>query len=280
MRYIDNSLLEDSLPQEWMDRAEAALGELRCAAGVEERTSIMRQRSNVWRELKDTLASLSREKCWYCETPRLRSDDAVDHFRPKGNVAEAPSHEGYWWLAFDHRNYRLACTFCNSRRHGVDTAGGKADHFPLVDENARALCEGHNLEGEQPILLDPTDPADPGLLWFEPDGRAVPKYDEIENRWYHVRADTSIGLYHLNESKTRTRRRDNHRDLLQIIREAANHLSTSQKGRVESMKSVSLAFGRIRDMVKPSAEYSAAAKATLLAYRHEYPWIDQILSTT
>ena len=280
MRFIDNSSLEDDLSQDWLDRSEAALEDLRRAARRHERVAILARSSNTWRELKDDLSKLSQGKCWYCETPRLRSDDAVDHFRPKGRVAELASHEGYWWLAFDYRNFRLACTFCNSRRTGPDTVGGKADHFPLRDESARAMCERHDLGNEEPLLLDPTDPADPGLLWFEPDGRAVPRYSEVEDAWCCLRAETSIRLYHLNEGKTKTRRRDNHRHLLQTIREAASHLSISREGRAESIKSVRRAFGRIRDMVKPSAEYSAAAKATLLAYRHEYPWLEQILGTT
>ena len=279
MRYIDNSSLEDALPECWAERSKAALDELRDAANRGERMSILRKWSHVWRDLKAALASLSQHKCWYCETSQVRSDGAVDHFRPKGNVLEAPSHGGYWWIAFDHTNYRFACTFCNSRRLGQDTEGGKADHFPLVDEDTRATGEENDMDDEDPVLLDPTDPADPGLLWFEPDGRAVPKHDKETSELYHLRADTSIRLYHLNEMGTRARRRDRHKDLLAAIRVAARHLNKSGFEDRESIKDVRHSFGRIRSMVKPGADYSAAAMATLLAYRHEYPWLDEIIGT-
>ena len=280
MRHIDISSLGESLPQGWADRSAVALEELRRAASKDERAAIMGRQSRIWADLKGILSLLSVGKCWYCETPNLRADNVVDHFRPKGRVAEQPSHEGYWWLAFDYRNFRFACTFCNSRRHGQDTVGGKADHFPIHNEDDRAVNEEYDLDNERPMLLDPTDPADPTLLWFEPDGRAVPRYDEVEHSWFHVKADKSIDLYHLNESRTKSRRRDNHLRLIQTIREAADHLRMSENGEEVSVKGVRNAFGRIRDMVKPSADYSAAAKATIFAYRHEYPWLDQILSTT
>ena len=279
MRYIDNSSLDDSVPQEWVAQSEAALDELRQAANRDERAAVLAQKASVWRELKDALASLSGDKCWYCETPKLRSDGAVDHFRPKGRVFEAPSHEGYWWMAFDYGNFRFACTYCNSRRLGADTEGGKADHFPLLKEGMRALSEESAVKDEYPVLLDPTAPADPGLLWFEPDGRVVPKYAEADGGWRHFRADQSISLYHLNEGGTKTRRRDKHKTLLKAIEAAARHLGRFTCGELESMEDLNEAFDRIREMVKPSADYSSAAKATVLAYRHEHPWLDEILGT-
>ncbi len=36
----------------------------------------------------------------------------------RGSVLENSENEGYWWLAFDWKNYRYFCTWCNQRRIG------------------------------------------------------------------------------------------------------------------------------------------------------------------
>ena len=129
MRYIDKDEL--ALPEGWLARAAAASAAVDAGADPNDH-------ADVWRELKDALAALfPNKKCWYCESPVDRADNAVDHFRPKGRVSDAVNpHTGYRWLAFDRSNFRYACTFCNSRRKDVvnGTAGGKADRFPLLDE--------------------------------------------------------------------------------------------------------------------------------------------------
>src|ERR1700684_3476119 len=105
MRYIDWTRLR--LPDGWLDRAAAAAN---AVAGGEDPNDY----APVWRELKDGLADLSNDKCWYCEMPVPRSDNAVDHFRPKGRMGDAANeHNGYRWLAFERSNFRYACTFCN-----------------------------------------------------------------------------------------------------------------------------------------------------------------------
>src|SRR5262245_43482425 len=79
--------------------------------------------SSVWGELKPEFNKLSHGKCWYCEARQIRSDNAVDHFRPKSD---------YPWLAFSFENYRFACSFCNSpHRHPVTgITQGKSNFFP------------------------------------------------------------------------------------------------------------------------------------------------------
>lgn len=136
MRYIDRAKLVK--PAGWVARAQAAS---QAVADGEDPND----HSAVWRDLKNGLADLLHDKCWYCESPVDRSDNAVDHFRPKNRVSDAGRpHTGYRWLAFDVNNFRYACTYCNSRRIDVDgdTAGGKADRFPLIDEAQRVYVAG------------------------------------------------------------------------------------------------------------------------------------------
>ena len=170
MRYIDISKLRASITAEWAATAAALTGELSRAADKDERKNILNRpaSADAWRDLKVYLEQISSNKCWYCESRQIRSDNAVDHFRPKGRVFECDDHPGYWWLAFNWENYRFSCTFCNSRRTDVitDATGGKHDHFPLAREDQRVYSDKEDIRRELPMLLDPVNPADYGLIWF------------------------------------------------------------------------------------------------------------------
>src|SRR4051812_48374124 len=131
MRYVDAQAVGQNLPDGWAARAKQAEEAVE-AAQPAVRSAAVNARSAIWRDLKDTLKQVSHNKCWYCESIDIRSDNAVDHFRPKAAVADSPAHEGYWWLAFKWENYRFCCTYCNSRRlDDRGNVGGKADRFPL-----------------------------------------------------------------------------------------------------------------------------------------------------
>jgi hypothetical protein len=215
MRYVDIDQLQ--LPDGWQARANKALDELRAeiaAAEGEARTAgkdveAARKRAiteglkqparqALWRELAPALAALKKEKCWYSESRNPASDKNVDHFRPKNRVAEDPDHEGYWWKAFDWRNYRYASQWCNQRRVSdvSGTKGGKADHFPLHTDSFRARQETDDIDREDHMLLDPVDPGDWKLLTFRPDGYPTPAKPEGSSEYQ--RAATSIEVYHLD----------------------------------------------------------------------------------
>lgn len=150
MRYIDLSKL--TFPEGWIKIAKDAKTE------ANNDIKKINKKSHVWSEIKSYLEKLSFDKCWYCECKQIRSDNAVDHFRPKGRVANTePKHIGYTWLAFDYENYRYACTYCKSKRKNSDTdeTEGKGDEFPLINESKRAYIESDNIKLEKPILLDP-----------------------------------------------------------------------------------------------------------------------------
>ncbi|CAD5920402.1 hypothetical protein PCC9214_00622 [Planktothrix tepida] len=214
MRWIDIDQLE--IPDGWQAKADKALNELRqeieCAeqkarsAGEDIRAARRKaisegldksSRKKIWQELNSYLAKLRNGKCWYSESLNPGSNKDVDHFRPKNRVYEDPDHEGYWWLAFDWRNYRYSCQLCN--QHRVDTAnntnGGKWDRFPISGA-FRARQEVDNLEMEDVDLLDSIDPEDWKLLTFRPNGQPIPA-KRPGTREYE-RAEISIQVYHLN----------------------------------------------------------------------------------
>lgn len=215
--------------------------------------------AHCWRAMRDAFEVVSRYKCWYCETNRKRADFAVDHFRPKNSVAECAVHAGYWWLAFEISNYRLSCTYCNERRVNSETRGGKADHFPLIDESARCMAPGDNLEQEEPELLDPVSEGDAELLRFESDGDVNPRYDVGLDEVAYRRATKSIELYHLRDPLLRRARAD-------TIRKVFAHLSAAQDLKRRGgnhLRSYKRLVTEMRGSISDSGEYSAAVNDVL-----------------
>ena len=219
MRYIDIDKL--ALPDGWEQRANAALTELRqeiqqaetkaLAAGKDMKGIVKARgdaisagfsketgRQKIWQDLAVALMALSTQKCWYSETKNSGSDKNVDHFRPMNRVREDPDHEGYWWLAFNWRNYRLSSQWCNQCRNDKvnKTSGGKRDRFPLRPGSFRARLETDDYELEDIELLDPIDPDDWKLLTFRPDGHPTPAKQAGNPE--HDRAATTIEVYHLH----------------------------------------------------------------------------------
>ena len=203
MRFIDLDILE--APKGWEKKVRASVDAIAGAAvsgDVDKLKHEVSKAAKHWPGTKPALASMSFDKCWYCESRDCRSDFNVDHFRPKSKVAEAPGHPGYWWLALDVSNFRLSCQFCNQRRRGVDGAssGGKADHFPVNDEADRAKSPSDPIEREHVVLLDPTEALDTVLLTFGYDGMPSPNAEKCPPGSFEAgRVDASIYLYHLNQ---------------------------------------------------------------------------------
>jgi len=99
----------------------------------------------------------ARKKCCYCERKRNQKRESdVEHFRPKAEVAEAPGHPGYWWMAYDWENYLFSCKTCNQDY--------KKNRFPLLKESQRAL--GPGTHRERPVLIDPATEDPTGFIGY------------------------------------------------------------------------------------------------------------------
>jgi len=305
MRYIDIDLLR--LPSGWQARADRALEELReevlraereaTAAGGDVKavaaarkaviTEELRKqvRQDIWRALASDLANLSKGKCWYSESRNPTSDKNVDHFRPKNSVAEDPDHEGYWWLAFDWRNYRYASQWCNQRR--VDdlnkTSGGKWDHFPLRAGSRRARREEDDIEHEEPELLDPVDPEDWKLLTFRSDGHPTPA--RPPGTAEYERAQKSIEVYHLHCRELV----DDRRPLAGRVRRFIQYMETLRP-RIADPKMRALYKKQEKELLRAihrDSDYSAAALAYARAEIYKFEqgrqmtreWLEEILNS-
>ena len=280
MRYIEQQRVARNLPDGWCDRAREA-GAAVANVDTGERAAEVNRHSRVWRELKETLSGASHGKCWYCESVQVRSDNAVDHFRPKNAVAECPDHDGYWWLAFEWRNHRFSCTYCNS--HRIDQAtgggGGKADHFPVRDEAGRARTPNDALDDEEPVLLDPTSAADPGLLWFDENGEAAPHpICGDADHYTYSRAKTSIRLYHLNHESLVEQRKSLCSAIRGHVQKADTYFSRYENGDATARDAFDNIISNLRKHLLMDAPYTAAARAMLMGLRGTHPVVDVILA--
>ena len=268
MRYVDIEKLV--LPPGWTERAITAKSAVKDGDEVDNHAC-------VWRELKEQLADLLFRKCWYCETQVHRSDNNVDHFRPKGRVSDADSpHPGYWWLAFDKSNFRYACTYCNSRRKGVDseTVGGKADRFPLIREENRLYSEG-NLAQEEPVLLDPCVPTDCNLLGCQKeDGKPCATSDDLTDKF---RAEETIEILHLHYEPTCKTRHTEAVKLYADIEEGKRRFVEVAKGNLHKEDFVEV-LKRIIRMIALDAPFSGDMRFLLRGERsNDHPWIQNLL---
>jgi hypothetical protein len=261
MRYIAiGNLRPDPV---WIKAANDAASAVR-KAKPEDRSKVIKDYDHVWGLFKDALRILSHKKCWYCESIDVRADNAVDHYRPKGNVRDAnPPHEGYWWLAFDWSNYRFSCTYCNSIRKSAGKIGGKQDYFPVWDESTRARSDSDSIDDELPLLLDPTKVSDVRLLAFAEDGSVGPAVSPNEEREYKG-AEESKTRYHLMHPDIVERRAVRLREVLRWVEEADKHLARYIKTKEPFARSTAESHLKdVRAAVAPEAPYSAAVKHLL-----------------
>ena len=267
MRWICKEDIEESLNEEWRNRAAEALKRVSDATSQADRKAILKNAAStkIWRDYYGLLPDNLKKKCWYCEAEEIRSDKPVDHYRPKGKVDDDNGHDGYWWLAFDWGNYRCACTFCNSRRNFEETEGGKGCQFPIVDLGVRAYSPTDDILQETPDFLDPFDPDDWRLLWFDNDGIPMPSPQCTEGQSRKV--ENSIDIFHLHESRISRKR---------------NQLRLNVKRQVEILEdgdaaTVREAKSNLRKIIRDTEMLSRAAIVYLNQYKY-LPAVKEILN--
>lgn len=234
----------------------------------------------MWNKLKPELEKLFYNKCWYSEAREIVSDYHVDHFRPKNNVKNYKTNkderQGYWWLAFDWKNYRICGSICNCSHKRKDTGiSGKWDYFPLKDGSPIASTPKHNLSDEIIYLLDPTDPDDSALLTFDESG--LPRPASQKSTWEYERATVTIKILHLDYGPLVDERVKIWNECKRLINKAANEMeeykdipSPTSKAKLKEI------FNKLRQMSHPSSELSSTARACLL--NSEYEWVKNLAS--
>jgi uncharacterized protein (TIGR02646 family) len=176
-------------------------------------------------DVKVALEKLFDNKCAYCETGGFAGFSwDVEHFRPKGSVAEDPSHPGYYWLAYTWTNLYPSCVFCNQRRKDQRTfddpvpgpATGKLDQFPVADERNRARTPDDPLAAEEPRLVDPCDDPPELHLSFDATG-------SVSAREGSPKGETTIRVFGLKRKRLRDARRAVLATVSELIEQLVEH---------------------------------------------------------
>jgi uncharacterized protein (TIGR02646 family) len=276
------------ISQDWLDRAEALTAELRACeddglaieqsarkTAAEKRRAIIDNNSEHWRNLKRTLLGWSHNKCWYSELSDVGSDFHVDHFRPKGRTKNIDGgvEEGYWWLAFEWSNYRVAVAWCNSlhRTTDQDAAKGKGDSFPLRHGSSRATLD-EDVDGEYPYLLDPLNAEDVLLMSFDETGRPIATVEG----WAKLRVEKTVEILHLDAPRMTEERQRIWRQCASRLDNAAQALRvpTEEHSHFHD-KTAKDWISEVREMLDPKHELSAVAHACVAS--SQYKWARNLL---
>jgi hypothetical protein len=238
-------------PPQWVEKAKKVTQELEDAADAAERSAIILRNARLWTELKDWLLSLSHGKCWFSEARDIYSHFDVEHFRPKVKAKnkDGSEREGYWWLAFDYKNFRI-CGNVGNRKKGT--------FFPIRPGHC-ATADNRNIDDELCYLLDPTDRCDPILLSFNELGDAIPM--PSCGNWERERVEETIELFKLNGHAALVEAR---RELWNLCRrtiaECENLIRDyNQQPSMRKKTEITAKIKTLRTMVEPSSVLSATA---------------------
>lgn len=232
---------------------------------AKERTKVaMREKaSHEWdaavysdaREIRPVLEELFHGKCAYCEE-ELSSGWDVEHFRPKGKVAEREKdHPGYYWLGYKWENLYPSCKPCNQRRRDKPIWGdlrelpsaGKSYQFPLLDESTRAMSKKDDICEEHTLLIDPCYDDPEWYFGYDTEGQIL----ALEGNPY---GEKSINVFNLNRRRLVRRRRR------RIIR-VARLLALVSKWEEEGEEEVARDFrGVLQDFTADESKYAGAAR--------------------
>lgn len=214
MRYINIDKLQDIFNElntpkttfdDWLEEAERHLSNIR-GKSKKERSNYWTDNSH-WTKLYSSLSKLSGEKCWYSESLENSCRWEVEHYRPKARATidnELVLKDGYWWLSYYWKNFRLAGSFVNKRSKdpftNEDSVFGKGNYFPLDETSTVAEPEDIYCSDEKPLLLDPIKPKDCTLISFDKNGDVYPTFSEEESNLKNKKAMFSIDYYGLKQT--------------------------------------------------------------------------------
>jgi uncharacterized protein (TIGR02646 family) len=254
MIFID---MEGKKPDEvWIKKSDELTRELirlHKAGDLAARNKLIDDNSDHWGQIKTWLSDLSHGKCWFSEAKDIYSHMDVEHFRPKKEAKDLDGTErdGYWWLAFDYRNYRLCGNVGNRKKGGW---------FPLQEGSTRSSYDNPREESEDAYLLDPTNPDDVTLIVFDEEGLAQPA-NRNEVDWEHKRATETIKRLKFNEHEALTEERkrvwqETSRDIECYLEALQRSRRGGNPGACERVRQYAL---KIRTRTRPHAELSAVA---------------------
>lgn len=241
-------------PKDWIDEAQAVTNQLHAATTKVEREEIIDKNQGLWRDdrIRNWLLNQFNNKCWYTEAYESVSSIHVDHYRPKGRVKDlnGNKNDGYWWLAFNWKNYRICGQLINVK---------KSDAFPLA-EGTQAICE-NLLRLEAPLIIDPRED-EARLISYEKDEDAciaVPSADVSNTEKF--RAEKTIELLGLNRlARLNQKRAEFWDDCLMAIADYKGGAEDPQAIRLVTQTS---AIKKLKKKVAYEVEFSSVSETCI-----------------
>jgi|ERR1035437_10095523 uncharacterized protein (TIGR02646 family) len=214
-------------------------------------------------EVKKALEKLFHDKCAYCETKISAGFDwEVEHYRPKGEVAERPDHPGYYWLTYNWENLFPACVHCNQMRidkprwnENVNSRGGKSTHFPISNESNRAMIHLMKIRNEDPLLLNPCKDYPEKHFYYDPTGQIYPEKKSLKGL-------KTIDICHLKRSRLR-------KDRERILDNLIDFLKTRNDLKKLGFRK---AYNKLDDVIKKGFLDEKCLYAGLARYVYKYTW--------
>jgi uncharacterized protein (TIGR02646 family) len=234
----------------WLEDADnqTAIAIAEVAGGAKHEITALYKHDNV----KVALEELFYRKCAYCEAGGLLQFAwDVEHFRPKGRVAEDPNHGGYYWLAYTWTNLFPSCPTCNQRRKDKRTyadpstgqSEGKLDQFPLLAGSLRAAGPNDDISNERPAILNPCTEDPSNHLRLGADGKLRPAPNSALGA-------KSISVFALNRTRACVDREE-------ALRKIAHFVRTAIQRGIASNEALDIALEVMED---PRIAYSFVAK--------------------
>ena len=258
---------EGKIPKKWLTKVAALQAELDKLGTADERKAFIDAHSDVWGEIKDKLLEMSHGKCWYSEAPDAVSDWHVDHFRPKKRALDVDKteHEGYYWLAFDWKNYRIAGSYPNSPHKDEEgVTRGKWDYFPLANGCERADWDHRDCGQEICLLLDPANENDPKLLTFDEEGIPIPS--DPANPIGKKKVETTVHYLYLDSPRLIAARKKKWRETLEWIEEYRDVCPQDIDACTpQDYKRFARHLRRLAQLTGPETPFAATARACLRA---------------
>lgn len=266
MIFVD--ITKINIEDAWINKSKVLTDEMILNVGsVESVFTLIDKNDSHWTKIKKELKKISYGKCWFSESRNVYSHYHIEHFRPKKRVInlDKSTRIGYWWLAFNFKNYRLCGSVGNTK---------KGNYFAI--KRNMALIHTDPIEDEVIYFLDPTNLRDCSLLAFDENGKAYSKNTDSTSFDYE-RVEYTIERLDLNYDSLQTARKIKWKEIYNLILEIDSliidynsNLSTSNKIKLEEK------YKQVLKNIAPCAEFSSTAKACLKASGRE--WAIDILA--
>jgi hypothetical protein len=263
MRFID---FESFVPSDaWKKKAEKATEALLKKSTLQEQLDYIDAHSQVWRDLRPELLTRFGSRCWFTDAEETVAQLDIEHFRPKAKALDEDEscHEGYWWLAFQLSNLRLAGQIPNRQY--------KKCYFPLLPGSQRANSSNRRWQEENPVFLDPAKLTDVELVGYDESGSMCPSLAaETDEEKMRVEVTNRLFGLSVHEPLVEARRRtwsDCRGIIDEIVRLKAEErefgaVTARTKAEREQL------MRRLRGKVHPDAPFSSVAKSCLLMSGH------------